>query len=586
MNNLKLLKKAVIYIRVSSEKQVDNYSLDMQEKILKQYAKANNMTVVKVFREEGRSGTNTNRPAYQEMRNFILDSKIDAVIVHKADRLHRNELNFFKDLEYFKNHDIALIAVADGIDSRNDESNLLMAVQAALSANFSRNLSNETRKGLLAGAENCQHMGGSAPYGMCVNKDTGLLEIDEVTAPAVRKIFELYVDGFSVSEICKWLKEHGYKTNRSNDFKPNSLNSILHNEKYRGCYTWDKSSAKNSEGHRNSHQYKECYIRIEGGCPAIVSDEIFFAAQKRLTENRNKAHKASVKHYYSLNGFIFCSECGNKMSGNVQHSNGHKYYQYRCSNKCGCKPVRADKLENAVFSVLTEALFSVSNQKQVISIMNDIAQSDKLENDKFFQQLRVKQAGLETAQKNLLKAIETGKATTTIMNRLDRIGKENEQITAKLKSFNNTVLNYTSADLKQLKSQFSEYMAQCDSVNAKQLIRSVIDSVKVGNEEVTVTLKEGISVGRKFKEYVKEPLRDYTITLFLHDFYMDSMRHKLKCWFGEPGCDKLLPVVIPIQKVGKVFGNDVEKMVGKFFDVSVKINADNQIRKVVKLEAC
>ncbi len=51
MNKLKLLKRIVIYIRVSSEKQVDNYSLDMQEKILRQYAKANNMTVVKVFRD-------------------------------------------------------------------------------------------------------------------------------------------------------------------------------------------------------------------------------------------------------------------------------------------------------------------------------------------------------------------------------------------------------------------------------------------------------------------------------------------------------------------------------------------------------
>lgn len=538
MNKLKSLKKVVIYVRVSSEKQVDNYSLDMPEKILKQYAKANDMKVVKVFREEGKSGTNTNRPAYLEMRNFILDNQIDAVVVHKADRLHRNELNFFKDMEYFKNHDIALIAVADGIDSHNDESNLLMAVQAALSANFSRNLSNETRKGLLAG------------------------------------------------EICKWLKEHGYKTNRGNDFKPNSLNSILHNEKYRGCYTWDKSSAKNSDGHRNSHQYKEDYIRIEGGCPAIVSDEMFFAAQKRLTENRNKAHKAGTKHYYYLNGFVFCSKCGSKMSGNVQHSNSRKYYQYRCSNKCGCKPVRADKLENAVFSVLTEALFSAPNQKQIFETLNNLAYSDKLENDKVFQQLRAKQAGLETAQKNLLKAIETGKATTAIMNRLDRLSKENEQITAKLKSFSNTVVNYTSDDLKLLKNQFSEYMAQCDSVNAKQLIRSVIDSITVGNEEITVNLKEGISVGRKFKEYVKEPLTEVTITLFLHNFYMDSMRHKLKCWFGKQGSDKLLPVSISAQKAGEIFGNDIDKMVGKFFDVSVKINSESRIRKVVKLKAC
>lgn len=585
MNKLKLLKRIVIYIRVSSEKQVDNYSLDMQEKILKQYAKANDMTVVKVFREEGRSGTNINRPAYLEMRSFILDNQIDAVVVHKADRLHRNELNYFKDIEYFRNHNIALIAVADGIDSRNEESNLLMAVQAALSANFSRNLSNETRKGLLAGAENCQNMGGLAPYGMCVNKDTGLLEIDEVTAPAVRKIFELYVDGFSASEICKWLKEHGYKTNRGNDFKPNSLNSILHNEKYRGCYTWDKATPKDSEGRRNGHKYKENYIKIEDGCPAIVSDEIFFSAQERLTENRNKAHKANGRHYYSLNSLIFC-KCGNRMSGNVQYSGDNKYYQYRCSAKCGCKPIRADKLENAVFSVLAEALFSAPNQKQILSTMNDIAYSDKLENKKVFQQLRAKESGLKTAENNLFKAIETGKATTAIMNRLDRISKEYEQIQAKLKNFYNSSQNITPDDMKILKNQFVDYMCKNNSVNARQLLKSTIKSIIVDNENVTVNLKEGVAIGRKFKEYVREPLTDVTITLFLYEVYKDLEKHKVKCWFSQEESEKLLPVSIPVQKVGEVFGENIEEMVGKLFDVTVKVNEDCQIRKVTKLAVC
>lgn len=104
------------YERVSSDKQVDNYSLGYQRDVIDNFAKMNGWKVVKHFREEGRSGRNTNRPEYHEMMQYIESHKVDVVLVHHLDRLHRNELNTFNDLKYFRDKNIRFIAIADGID--------------------------------------------------------------------------------------------------------------------------------------------------------------------------------------------------------------------------------------------------------------------------------------------------------------------------------------------------------------------------------------------------------------------------------------------------------------------------------------
>lgn len=514
MSNKNTLFFAVIYVRVSSEKQIDGYSLDVQEKITREYAKYNNIKVLKVFREEGYSATNTNRPAYQEMKKFLSEHHVDVVLIHKADRLHRDEYNFYADMYYFKQHRIRLIAIADGIDSNDDSAYLAIAIQAAISANFSRNLSKETRKGLLAGAENCQHMGGKPPYEFKVNQDTGLLEIDETTAPAVRQIFQQYADGFTTGEICKWLKEHGYATSKGNAFKANSLNSILHNEKYRGCYTWDKATPKDSEGHRNGHAVKDEYVRIEGGCPAIVSDELFSAVQQRLAVNRNKANRTKPKRYYPLNGKIFFAECGSKMTGNVQYSKKHRYYQYRCAGKCGNSSIRAEPLENSVFEILEQCLFSEPNQQAIVDTLNANAKVQKQDNDIAYQQLRAKASGIETAQNNLLKAVETGKATHTIMNRLDRITNESEQIQAKIANLDRTVRTFTSGNISELQDSFAKYLQMSDTINAKRLLNSTISRIDISKNEVQVTLAEGIAVDHQTKK------------LFLNKEYITMMMKK------------------------------------------------------------
>ncbi|MDE6788484.1 MAG: recombinase family protein [Ruminococcus sp.] len=494
--------KAIAYIRVSSEKQVENYSLDFQDRILKRYAETNNIKLVRVFREEGYSATNTNRPAYKEMIKYLEENDIDVILVHKLDRLHRDETNMFNDLKRFRESKIKVIAVADGIDTSDDSAGLATAMLAAIGANFSRNLSRETRKGLTSAAENCLHTGGKPPYGFKLDRETMLLEIDETTAPAVRKMFELYADGFGTSDIIKWLKEHGYKTAKGNDFKANALNEIFHNEKYRGCYTWDKALAKDADGHRNTHGRKDEYIKIEGGCPAIVSEEIFNKVQDRLKENANKANNRTPDRHYPLTGIIFCN-CGSPMCGSISYSKGRRYHKYNCIKKCGNKPIRAEYIELFVINAISTCIFSKPNKELLLSGLNNLSNNTKLESDKEYQQLRSKLSGLETSHENLLKALEKGKASNAIMNRLERIEQEKKQTDFKIQNLTRDTHTFTEYDLQLIQNRFSEFLQFRNSINNKYFLRSVIDKIEVGEEQIKISLKGGISINKSTKILMK-----------------------------------------------------------------------------------
>lgn len=512
--------KAIAYIRVSSEKQVENYSLDFQNRMLKKYAELNNMKLIKVFREEGYSATNTNRPAYKEMIKYLEENDIDVILVHKLDRLHRDETNMFNDLKRFRESKIKVIAVSDGIDTSDDSTGLATAMLAAISANFSRNLSKETRKGLTSAAENCLHTGGKPPYGFKLNRDTMLLEIDETTAPAVRKMFELYADGFRTSDILKWLKEHGYKTAKGNDFKTNSLNEIFHNEKYRGCYTWDKALAKDADGHRNTHGRKDKYIKIEGGCPAIVSEEIFNKVQDRLKENADKANNRMPDRYYPLTGIIFCN-CGSPMCGSVSYSKGRRYYKYNCIKKCGNKPIRAEYIEAFVINAISTCIFSEPNKELLLAGLNNLSKSTKLESDKEYQQLKSKLSGLETSNENLLKALEKGKASNAIMNRLERIEQQREQIDFKIQNLTKDTHTFTDYDLQLIQNNFNEFLQIKNSINNKYFLKSVIDKIEIGEEYIKILLKGGISINKATKILMKG--NDY-----MHTNYITSEIRKVE----------------------------------------------------------
>lgn len=352
----KEITKAYAYMRYSSHNQDDGRSIESQKSALEKYSRSNNIKIVKYFIDEAKTGRNTQRQGYQNLMTELNKNELKLLLIHKMDRMHRDAENQLHDIKKLNKLGIRLIATADGIDTHETSTNLIATIKAAIAEQYSINLSAETRKGLTEAAKSCLHCGGRPPFGFKLDENKRL-EIDKTTAPAVREIFKMYLADMGYIAIRNWLKDNGYKTSKGNDFSKSAINSILKNEKYSGVYTYDKASPKDENGKCNSHKYKESYIKIEGGCPAIVTPEEFKAVQNKMKERRCTNNYNHTKHYYPLNRLIWNKDKTARFSGNVNHSKGNKYFQYRCSEK-GNKSVNADNLEEAVFFALREILIS------------------------------------------------------------------------------------------------------------------------------------------------------------------------------------------------------------------------------------
>ena len=253
---------------------IDNFSNSpaAQMTCAENYTEAHQMTIEQIYHDYAKTGRNTNREGYQQMKNDILSGKVQAriVVVRALDRLHRNTGNQIEDLKWMEAHGIRLIAVNDSIDTASEDySKFATIVKAAAAEETSDNISKNTRAALLESARQCRHLGGVPPIGYTVN-EAGLYEIDPLTAPIVRDIYTLYSSGMGYSYIKKHLKEKGYKTTGGNDFSDTAIHTILTNQKYKGTYTYDRTAAKDSEGHRNSHKIKPDPIEIPDGMPAII----------------------------------------------------------------------------------------------------------------------------------------------------------------------------------------------------------------------------------------------------------------------------------------------------------------------------
>lgn len=499
---MKRVLNAVGYNRVSTPGQVDNTSLSYQSKVIKNRANADGVNLIKIFSEEGKSGTNTNRPQYQALMDYIDKNDVDILYVYDTSRLHRNLEGMTLDLKWFRVHNKKIIFVSQDWDSSCEDDYDMIITQAIVDAKYSRSIKNNSLRGLSSRAADCMHTGGKPPYGFKVNRDTMLLELDETTAPAVKKMFELYADGFGTADIIKWLKDNGYKTSKGNDFKVNTINEILHNEKYKGCYTWNKATSKDEDGKRNTHKHKESYFKKEGGCPALVTPEVFEKVQQKLNENAEKHSNRAPDRYYPLTGMIYCS-CGSPMCGGVRYSKDRKYYKYNCNNKCGTAPIRADYLEAFVINAVSTCLFSEPNRQPLLDALNHISRNIKDTSNKEYRALRRALSGLDDRHRNLMAALEKGKVTDSIMNSLEKIERQKGEITTKIKLLSRGSHQFNEADLQKLQEGFDHYMITENTINNKYLLRKIIERVDVDEEQVRITLKCGISIDKSTKITMK-----------------------------------------------------------------------------------
>ena len=315
--------------------------------------------------DRAKSAQTDNRPQFLTMISDAASKKFDIVIVHKLDRFARNRHDSIGYRMELKKHGVTLISALEQLDD-SPESLILESVLEAMAEYYSKNLAREVRKGLLENALKCKHTGGLPPLGYDVDPIDKTLIINANEAVIIKYIFKMFIDGFGYKKIISVLNDEGYLTKARKPFGKNSIHSIIRNEKYIGVYIFNRATAKDVYGKRNNHASKdsEDVIRIENGCPAIITQDEFDIVQKKLLSRKKGAAAYKAKEVYLLSGKIKCGECGMSFGGNRKMSGRNKnlHVTYRCSNrdrtsKCTNKEIRREYLETFVLEHLAEYVF-------------------------------------------------------------------------------------------------------------------------------------------------------------------------------------------------------------------------------------
>lgn len=350
------MKTAAVYARYSSDNQREE-SIDAQIRAIKEYAKHEGVSIVKIYADEAKSATTDQRPQFLQMMEDAVTGLFDYVIVHKLDRFSRDRYDaaFYK--RHLRKNNVRLLSVLEHLDD-SPESVLMESVLEGLAEYYSKNLARETMKGLKENAYKCKHTGGLPPLGYDIDAEKNYI-INKTEAEAVRLIFDMYADGCGYGRIVDVLNEKAYKTKRGKPFGKNSIHDILMNEKYIGIYSYNKAVSKIG-GSRNNHARKpeEEIIRIPDGVPAIVQADVFERVQSKMKSNQYAGGALHAKRVYLLSGLIKCGLCGGAMIGcSVK---GISYYQCNTRKRqktCDMKAVRKDYIEQSVIDALYDNLF-------------------------------------------------------------------------------------------------------------------------------------------------------------------------------------------------------------------------------------
>ena len=327
------------YIRISSEDQVGNFSMDAQERAIQTWVAGQGGLLVSIYKDEAKSGRTADRPAFQQMRKDARQGKFDALVVHKFDRFARNRTDALAIKSLLRyDYGIKVFSVTEpSEDSDGPMGALIEGIMESVADWYSKNLATEVAKGKKERTQQGYH-NNVAPFGYRKNKDKVLVP-DEAEAEGLRLAFELYAtDQYSDMEIATMLNTRGFKTKRGRRFSKDTVRDFLQNRTYTGKVRYQKT-----ERHADGSRCKTGTIEwFEGLHEALIDEELF---QTCLEIRRKRAkHRQSTAKYnsYLLRDIVYCYRCCvNHPDGKVVPSYGkmrpqaysrgkYTYQSYRC----------------------------------------------------------------------------------------------------------------------------------------------------------------------------------------------------------------------------------------------------------------
>lgn len=333
-----ILTKAAIYIRVSTQDQVENYSIEVQRERIRAFCKAKNWDVYDEYIDGGYSGSNLERPSIKKLLNDL--KNIDVVVVYKLDRLSRSQRDTLELIEeHFLKSNVDFVSITETLDTSTPFGKAMIGILSVFAQLERETIAERMRMGHIKRAENGLRGNGGDYDPSGYTRENGYLIIKTDEAKHIKRVFDLYEQYHSITRVQEILKEEGYPIWRFRRYR-----DILSNILYIGRVTF---AGKEYEGQHEP----------------IISSEQFKRVQVLL--ERHKGHNAHKAKQSLLSGLITCSCCGENYvaysTGKSKDVESKRYYYYICRAKrfpaeyeerCMNKTWSRKKLEEVVISEL------------------------------------------------------------------------------------------------------------------------------------------------------------------------------------------------------------------------------------------
>ncbi len=433
--------RVALYARYSAGPRQTDQSIEGQIRECTDFCVRKGFEIAEVYADRHISGKTDDRPEFQRLIADSKKKKFEGVVVWKTDRFARNKYDSAIYKRLLRQNGVQIFYAAETIPD-GPEGIILESLMEGLAEYYSSELSQKVKRGLHESALKCRVLGPYCSFGYRKSAE-GTYEIDPDAAKGVQMIFDMYIAGETNNDICQRMNNLGFKTGRGHKFTKSSLARIIQNENYIGVY--------NSAG-----------VHIEDGMPALISKEKYYLAQlerqRRTVSKTNRKESAN----YILSGKLFCGYCQKAMHGvSGTSKNKKKFYYYYCKNTrgakktCHKKPVSKDWIENLVVEktvthILQPEIITQISDALYIVLKNDSPHKEDL--SYFTKKLKEN----EKACNNILKAIEKGLATDTLLERLDCLESEKIALESELAFHKSKRADLSKGELLYYLGQFLE----------------------------------------------------------------------------------------------------------------------------------
>ena len=400
-----------LYYRLSRDDENfgDSVSIETQRTILQKYAKDNQFHVVDEYIDDGWSGTNFERPAFQRMMEDVDSGRINCIITKDLSRFGREHVMMDYYLEFvFPEKHIRYIAVAENEDTEKGLSDFV-PFKNLFNEWFAKDTSRKVKAALRAKHAAGQRICTYAPLGYKKHPEIkNAIVIDEETRWIVEKIFELAYHGCGAASIAHqmiaekvptsgWLNYTRYGTfahiyadapeEKQYDWSVGQVKGILKDETYIGNSVHNKQSNISYKNKKKIRKPEDEWFRVENTHEPIIDKEVFYRVQEQIKSRRRQTKEKATPIFA---GLVKCADCGWSMRLGTNKANKTPYSYYACSyygqfgkGNCSMHYIRYDVLYQAVLERLQYWAKAVQqDEEKVLNKIQKVGNAERIREKK------------------------------------------------------------------------------------------------------------------------------------------------------------------------------------------------------------